>query len=41
MALDVRLDIWRSANMLLERYGGKAVFMATKRGDALVDDGDT
>ena len=34
------LDTWRSANILLKRYGGKAVFIATKRADALLDQGD-
>ena len=35
------LDIWRSANILLKRYGGEAVFIAGKRVDALLDQGDT
>ena len=34
------LDIWRSANILLKRYGAEAVFIATKRADALLDQGD-
>jgi triphosphoribosyl-dephospho-CoA synthetase len=34
------LDIWRSANILLKRYGGEAVFIASKRADALLDQGD-
>ena len=34
------LDIWRSANILLNRYGGEAVIVATKRADALLDQGD-
>ena len=29
------LDIWRSANILLKRYSGEAVFIASKRVDAL------
>ena len=34
------LDIWRSANILLKRYGSEAVFIATNRADALLDQGD-
>ena len=34
------LDIWRSANILLKRYKGEAVFIAAKRADALLDQGD-
>ena len=34
------LDIWRSANILLKRYKGEAVFIATKRADALLDQDD-
>jgi hypothetical protein len=34
------LDIWRSANVLLKRYGGEAIFIATKRADTLLDQGD-
>lgn len=34
------LDTWRAANILLKRYRGKAVFIATKRADALLDQGD-
>jgi len=34
------LDIWRSANILLKRYGGEAVFIASRRADALLDQGD-
>ena len=34
------LDIWRSANILLKRYGGEAVFIASKRADELLDQGD-
>lgn len=34
------LDIWRCANLLLKRYGGEAVFIASKRADALLDQGD-
>lgn len=34
------LDVWRSANILLKRYGGEAVFIASKRADALLDQGD-
>lgn len=33
-------DIWRAANILLKRYGGEAVFIASKRADALLDQGD-
>jgi hypothetical protein len=31
------LDIGRSANILLKRYGGDAVFIASKRAHALLD----
>ena len=34
------LDIWRSANILLKQYAAEAVFIATKRADALLDQGD-
>jgi hypothetical protein len=34
------LDVWRSANILFKRYGGEAVFIATKLADALLDQGD-
>ena len=34
------LDTWRTANILLKRYGAEAVFIATKRADALLDQGD-
>jgi hypothetical protein len=34
------LDIWRAANILSKRYGGEAVFIASKRADALLDLGD-
>ena len=34
------VDIWRSANILLKRYGGEALFIASKRADALLDLGD-
>jgi hypothetical protein len=34
------LDIWRSANILLKWYGAESVFIATKRSDALLDQGD-
>jgi hypothetical protein len=34
------LDVWRSANILLKRYKGEAVFIASKRADALLDQGD-
>lgn len=36
----IELDIWRSANILLKRYGDEAVFIASKRADALLDQGD-
>jgi triphosphoribosyl-dephospho-CoA synthetase len=34
------LEIWRSANILLKRYGSKAVLIASKRADAMLDQGD-
>ena len=33
-------DIWRSANILLKRHGGEALFIASKQADALLDQGD-
>jgi hypothetical protein len=35
------LDVWRAANILLKRYEEEAVFIAAKRADALLDQGDT
>jgi hypothetical protein len=40
LSVMTELDIWRSANILLKRYGAEAVFIATKRADALLDQGD-
>ena len=34
------IEIWRSANILLKQFGGEAVFIATNRADALLDQGD-
>jgi hypothetical protein len=34
------LDVWRSANILLKRYVPEAVFIASRRADALLDQGD-
>ena len=39
LSVMTELDIWRSANILLKRYGAEAVFIATKRADALLDQG--
>ena len=36
----VELDTWRAANILLKRYGDEALFIAAKRADALLDQGD-
>jgi len=36
----IELDIWCSANILLKRYKSEAVLIATKRADALLDQGD-
>lgn len=33
-------DIWRAASILLKRYGAEAVFIASKRANALLDQGD-
>jgi hypothetical protein len=35
-----KLDIWRAANILLKRYRGEALFIASRRADALLDQGD-
>ena len=35
------LDIWRSANVRLKRYGAEAVFIATRRAEALLHQRDT
>ena len=34
------LDIYRSANVIIERYGEKARLHATKRASAMLDKGD-
>jgi len=34
------LDIYRAANMLIERYGDKAVIEAAKRIDTMLERGD-
>jgi hypothetical protein len=34
------LDIWRSAKILSKRYGSEAEFIASKRVEALLDQGD-
>jgi hypothetical protein len=34
------IDIWRVANLMLTRYGGKAVAEGTKRAEELAADGD-
>jgi hypothetical protein len=34
------LDVWRAANILLKRYGHEAVFIAAKRADSLLQQGD-
>jgi hypothetical protein len=34
------LDIWRAASILVKRYREEAVFIAAKRADALLDQGD-
>jgi hypothetical protein len=34
------LDIWRAANILVKQYGAGAVFIAAKRADALLEQGD-
>ncbi len=35
-----RLDIYRTANLLIEQHGGNAVFEAAKNADAMLDKGD-
>lgn len=34
------LDMWRSVDLLLKRYGEEAVLIANRRADALLDQGD-
>jgi hypothetical protein len=34
------LDTWRAASILLKRYGNEALFIAARRADALLDQGD-
>jgi hypothetical protein len=34
-------DTWQMANLLLKEYGGEAAFIAARRADALLDQGDT
>ena len=34
------LDMWRSVDLLLKRYGAEAVSIANKHADALLDQGD-
>ena len=35
------IDIWRVADLLVKEYGDEAVFLASKRADAMLDQGDT
>jgi hypothetical protein len=35
------IDIWRMADLLVKDYGDEAVFLASRRADALLDQGDT
>jgi hypothetical protein len=34
------IDIWRSAHLLIKEYGEEAAFIAAKRSDAFLDQGD-
>jgi len=34
------IDIWRSAKLLLDKYGDKAAIVAAQRADELLDQGD-
>jgi hypothetical protein len=34
------LDIWRAANVLIERHGADAVIEAARRADTMLDRGD-
>jgi hypothetical protein len=36
----IEMDIWRSANLLLQRYEGEAVFIAARRANALMEQDD-
>lgn len=35
------IDIWRVADLLVKEYGDEAVFLASQRADAMLDQGDT
>jgi hypothetical protein len=35
------IDIWRMADLLVKDYGDEAVFLASQRADASLDQGDT
>ena len=34
------LDVWRSAHVLVRAHGSDAVFVATRRADKMLDEGD-
>jgi hypothetical protein len=34
------LDIWRTANLMIKRYGKDAVLQASMRADGVLEDGD-
>lgn len=34
------IDTWRSANLLVKRYHGEAIFVAARRADSLLEQGD-
>jgi hypothetical protein len=34
------IDIWCVADLLMQEYGDQAVFLASKRADAMLDQGD-
>jgi hypothetical protein len=35
------IDIWRVADLLVKEFGEEAVFRASQRADAMLDQGDT
>ena len=35
------IDIWRVADLLMKEYGDEAGFLASRRADAMLDQGDT
>jgi hypothetical protein len=40
MTLAVKVDIWRSANVLVKQHGDDVAIIAARRADALLTEGD-